>query len=172
MFAFVFYRFIVCSMPNKKNKGFRRSIGSTMPSSSPPQNNRSSVWKQWQIEEAIDDVLNNRLKPTAAAVKHGVPRSTLNDRLSGRVTHGTKPGPKPYLTTAEKELAEHLIEAASLGYGKTCQDVMTIVERHIEQKEDVSLRADKVTQGWWEKFLKRNPSLSLRAGRGKNGCNK
>jgi len=65
------------------------------------------------------DVLNNRLKSTAAAVKHGVPRSTLNDRLSGRVIHDTKPGPKPYLTTAEeKELAEQLIEAASLGYGK------------------------------------------------------
>jgi len=108
------------------------------------------------MEEAIDNVLNNRLKPTAAAVKHGIP---LNNRLSGRVIHGTKPGPKPYLTTAQqKELAEQLIKAASFfDYGKTCQEDMIIVERHIEQKEDVSLRADKVTQGWWEKFLKETP---------------
>jgi len=149
----------VCFMPSKKNKGLRRSTGTTMPSSSPPQNNRRSVWKQWtdqQMEEVIDDVLNNCLKPTAAAVKHGISRSTLNNRLSGRVIHGTKPSPKPnpkpYLTIAEeKELAEQLIEAASFGYGKTRQEVMTIVERHIEQKEDVSFRADKVTQGWWEK---------------------
>ena len=139
-----------------------------MPTASPPQNNRSSVRKQWtdeQMQGAIDEVLSNRLKPTAAATKHGVPRSTLKDRLSGRVVHGTKPGPKPYLTaTEEQELTDHLIMAADMGYGKTRQEVLSIVERHVEGKEDVSLRADRVTQGWWEKFLKRNPSLSLRAG--------
>jgi len=31
-------------------------------------------------------------------------------------------------------------------------------------KEDVSLRATRVTHGWWQKFLKRNPSLSLQSG--------
>ena len=38
-----------------------------------------------------------------AAVEHGVPVSTLRDRISGRVIHGTKPGPKPYLDTAEEK---------------------------------------------------------------------
>jgi len=33
----------------------------------------------------------------------------------------------------------------------------------VELKEDVFLRADGVTQGWWENF-KRNSSLSLRSG--------
>ena len=57
-----------------------------------------------------------------------------------------------------------MINAANKGFGKTCRDVLSIVERHVEQKEDVSLRAAKLTHGWWQKFLKRNPSLSLRSG--------
>ena len=33
---------------------------------------------------------------------HRVPRSTLHDRISGKVKHGTNPGPKPYLSTVEE----------------------------------------------------------------------
>ena len=147
-----FGRSTSCLMPNKKSKGFRRSNGTATPSSSPPQSNRSSIRKQWtdqQMQSVIDDVLSNRLKPTEAAARHGVPRSTLKDRLSGRVVHGTKPGPKPYLTaTEEEELTGHLINAANMGFGKTRRDVLSIVERHVEQKEDVSLRAAKLTYPW------------------------
>jgi len=106
--------------------------------------------------------LRNRLETTETAARHGVPCSTLKDRLSGRVIHGTKPGPKPYLTTTEEEeLKGHLINAANMGLGKTHWDVLSIVKKHVEQKKNVSLRASKLTHGWWEKFLKRNPSLSL-----------
>ena len=37
-----------------------------------------------------------------AAEEHCVPRTTLRDRLSGRVVHGTKPGPKPYLSNEQE----------------------------------------------------------------------
>ena len=36
-----------------------------------------------------------------AALLHGVPPTTLKDRLSGRVEHGTKPGPVKYLNNEE-----------------------------------------------------------------------
>ena len=43
----------------------------------------------------------------------------LKDRLSGRVVHGTNPGPTPYLTRDEKtEVATHLLRASSIGLGK------------------------------------------------------
>jgi len=42
--------------------------------------------------------------------KYYIRRSTLQDRISGRVTHGTKPGPRPYLTAEEEEsLTTHLL---------------------------------------------------------------
>jgi len=39
----------------------------------------------------------------------------------------------------EGELASHLIKASSIGYGKTCQDVLSIVEQYVQQKENISL---------------------------------
>ena len=55
-----------------------------------------------------------------AARMHGVPRSTLHDRISGRVKHGTNPGPKPYLNKAEEtELSDFLVNVAKAEYGKS-----------------------------------------------------
>lgn len=53
-----------------------------------------------------------------AAKSHNVPRITLQDRMMGKVVHGTKPGASPYLNTEEKELAKFIVESASVGYGK------------------------------------------------------
>lgn len=64
-----------------------------------------------------------------AAIVFEVPRTTLKDRLSGRVKHGTNPGPIPYLTREEEaELASFLIECSSMGYGKTRREVIDIVK--------------------------------------------
>ena len=49
--------------------------------------------------------------------------------MSGKVTHGKRPGRKPYLDPDEEtQLAEFIIECASVGYGKTRVEIMTIVE--------------------------------------------
>jgi len=37
-----------------------------------------------------------------AAMEHGIPRTTLQDRINGRVQHGISPGPKPYLNKLEE----------------------------------------------------------------------
>ena len=47
---------------------------------------------------------------TDAARLHEVPKSTLYDRVTGRVKEGTKPRPNPYLTKAEEnELSQFLV---------------------------------------------------------------
>jgi len=62
-------------------------------------------------------------KPTSTEYQKSttyVPRSTLQNHISGCVTHDTKPGPQPYLTAEEeKSLTIHFINAAKLGYRKT-----------------------------------------------------
>ena len=69
---------------------------------------------------ALKSVQEDGLSGNQAADLHGVPRSTLKDRLSGRVKHGIKPGPQPYLSVKEEsELASHLLQAADMGFGKT-----------------------------------------------------
>jgi len=98
-----------------------------------------------------------------AADSHGVPRSTLKDRLSGRVIHGVKPGPQPYLTADEEsQLSSHLLMASKIGLGKTRRDVQCLVASYLKQKG--TLRGSKVSNGWWSNFMKRNETLSLRLG--------
>ena len=93
-----------------------------------------------------------------AARKHGVPYSTLKDRVSGRVEHGVKPGPKPYLNVVEEnELGEFLKKCASKGYRKSRKDAM-----HLAEAEKGTLKKDKITHGWWNRFLQRQGNLSLR----------
>ena len=77
-------------------------------------------WTESQMLAVLDAVINKHLLGNKAAVLHGVPPSTLKDRLSRRVVHGQKPGHKPYLSKQEeKELKDHLVLAAKVGYGKT-----------------------------------------------------
>ena len=55
-----------------------------------------------------------------AAEEHGVPRTTLQDRILGNVTHGVKPGTVPYLNKEEESDLVNFFETVSnVGYGKT-----------------------------------------------------
>jgi len=54
-----------------------------------------------------------------AALEHNVPRTTLNDQITGRVQHGSKPGARPYLNKVEENKLANFIEVvARIGYGK------------------------------------------------------
>ena len=78
---------------------------------------------------------------------YGVSRSTLNDRLSGRVIHGVKPGPRPYLRESEeRELVEHLKDFAKIGQGKTRGEVLRIAESVAESKG--VLKGSQIMTGW------------------------
>ncbi len=90
-------------MPNKKKRGFKCSNSNQ--SLSKAKLNRSLKQKQWtneQIEAAIKCAQTEFMSRNKAANLHGVPRTTLKDRLCGRLLHGTKSGPKPYLTESEE----------------------------------------------------------------------
>ena len=55
-----------------------------------------------------------------AALEYGVPRTMLSDRVNGRVVHGDKPGPRPYLSQSEEGNLSEFIQAVSqVGFPKT-----------------------------------------------------
>ncbi len=91
----------------------------------------------------------------------GVPRSTLQDRVSGRVVFGSHSGPESYLTQEEeRELVLFIKGCSAIGFSRSRQQVITIVQQVMVRKgkEDVL-----VSSGWWASFRKRHPQLSLRA---------
>ena len=120
----------------------------------PRQSTKRKKWTEEGMKKTIEAVETGESGINRAALDHGIPKSTLKDRISGRVLHGRKPGPKPYLTPVEeKELAEFVKSCAGLGYCKTRKDVLNIVESVAIEKE-VMVR-NKISDGWWRRFLER-----------------
>ena len=111
--------------------------------------------KQWRNEAllaAMEDVKSGKSSLSLAAKVHNVPRSTLHDHISGRVLHGHKPGPKPYLSNAEEnEFANFLVDVAKAGYGKTRQQVCNIAGMTAHDKGKVT--SPVVSHGWFRRFL-------------------
>lgn len=121
-------------------------------------------WSKAQMDAAIESVLSGTaISINRAAKDHGIPPTTLKDRLSGRVINGTKPGRVSYLgSDEEKELESYLTKANEVGYGKTRREVKAIAEKVAAEKG--VLRCSHISDGWWRRFLQRHPNLSLRSG--------
>lgn len=99
---------------------------------------RPGKLRQWTDEAmlgALQAVREGTLGVNRAALEFAVPATTLKDRLSGRVTHGTHSGAQPYLSKAEEEeLVDFLIKCSKLGYGKTRKEVLVLVESILKKK--------------------------------------
>ena len=55
-----------------------------------------------------------------AALHYGIMKSTLDDRVSGRVLTGATSGPQTYLDEQEeKELVQFLLRSSEIGYAKS-----------------------------------------------------
>ena len=88
-------------------------------------------------------------------------KSTLHDRVSGKVLPGAKGGAPRYLTDEEeKELVRWIEGCAEVGYDKSVWEVRAIVGAIVAKKQCVDFAA--VSHGWWDRFRARHPQLSLR----------
>ena len=116
-------------------------------------------WTSDHMSKALDAVSLQGLTVRRAAEQYGVPKSTLHDRVSGRVMAGACSGPPKYLTEEEEdELEQFLAGCASIGYGKSRQQVIQLVQEVVTCKG----MHVTVTHGWWESFRRRHPDLTLR----------
>ena len=79
------------------------------------------------MDKACEAVLSHKISVRLAAEEYRVPRSTLNDKVSGKVPVQAKSGRKAYLTDEEEDrLVEFLVGCASVGYAKSRRDVLAI----------------------------------------------
>ena len=129
-----------------------------------PVSNRPKKLRQWSKEsmaKALDAVASGKMGVNRAAIEFNVPCTSLKDRVAGKVPDGCNMGPKRYLTYEEEsELVEFIIKCSKMGYGKTRQDVMKLVESCLVKKEDLKRKSNKLSNGWWVRFLQRYDGLS------------
>jgi hypothetical protein len=84
---------------------------------------------------------------------------------NGKVVHGTKPGPKPFLSSAqEKELSNFLLDVAKAGYGKSRKQVRNLAEAVAHDKGRLATDKKLISDGWFRRFMARQPHLSMRKG--------
>ena len=123
---------------------------------------KCKTWSDDSMKAALKAVENGQ-SVSGAARDYGIPKTTLFDCVSGRVIHGVKPGPRPYLSPREEGTLGHFLKhCAKLGYGKTRKDVLAIAESTAIDKG--LLKSSRITEGWWRRFLERQSDLSLRQG--------
>jgi len=56
------------------------------------------------MDMALEAVVQGGFSVCRAAAEYNSPKSTLGDRVSGRVKQGAVSGPSKYLSTADEEL--------------------------------------------------------------------
>ena len=118
-------------------------------------------YRQW-AEENLSKAMTAVEKGVSlrrTAEMYSIPKSTLHDHVTGKVMLGAKAGPTPYLTPLEEEeLVSFLINTARIGYSHTIKQILHLVQQIVDDKGIDTI----VTYGWWERFRKRHPSLTVR----------
>jgi len=83
--------------------------------------------------------------------------------VSGRVSSGARSGPPCYLNDQEeKELVNFLIGCSKIGFAKSREEVLAIVQSLVAKKQGKDPEEVLVTTGWWNSFRKRHPQLTVR----------
>ena len=136
---------------------YRTQLRYAQPSMCTGQRGRYRVWDESGLLKAME-AKSSGVSYRRAAAMYGIPTSTLFDHMTGKVEVGAHPGPKPYLSfEEEEELASFLEQTAEIGYPHTRSQVLALVQQMIDSKGLVA----SVSNGWWERFVQRHPTLSF-----------
>ena len=140
---------------------FAASMSRTLDESSKLRG-KTKEWTGEQMEKAIQDVTTAALGVRRAALEYQVPRSTLSDRITGRVCPGATPGAPKYLCEdEEEELVKWIASCAEVGYAKSVREIRAVVGAIVSNK----LGLDDpivVSHGWWDRFRQRHPHVLVK----------
>ena len=110
--------------------------------------------KQWPgkaMMAAMDVVRSGELSLSRAAKVYDVPKSTLHYHVSGRVSHGHKSGPKPYLSASKGVALSGEVSLFSVSAGISTGDsgsTATAVVIGMSGKQSKSLPLVLSASGW------------------------
>ncbi|XP_071760830.2 uncharacterized protein LOC139915943 [Centroberyx gerrardi] len=113
-------------------------------------------WAPEAMEQAIEEVREGRCSVRQAVQVFGVPKSSLCDRISGKVVSGCQIGRKTSLTPEdESSLVEYCLYSASYGFPLTKPQVLAHAlaiynHRHPEGPKTA------ISRTWWDNFRQRH----------------
>lgn len=119
---------------------------------------RRFTYSEEVLTSALSDIRGNIRRIREACRHYGVPRSTIQDRLSGRVANQRrKVGPDPIFGfDGEKKIVDWIIELAKAGLPINKYDLLdTVAELAKELGIDHRFPGGKPGIRWYLSFLKR-----------------
>ncbi|MES9883347.1 MAG: helix-turn-helix domain-containing protein [Sedimenticola sp.] len=114
------------------------------------------------IEKAVAAVRGG-LSLRQASKKYGIPRSTISDRVTGKVADGSSLGRKPtFPVEVEKEIAETAKTAADKGIGLSKSQLLVRAGKLATRLNIKTPFKGTPGHGWWQGFKNRNVGITLR----------
>lgn len=126
---------------------------------------RRFTYTEEALASALSDIRGNVRGIREACRHYLVPRSTIQDRLSGRVAEQKrKVGPDPIFGfDGEKKIVDWVIELAKSGISINKYDLLdTVTKLAKELGIDHRFPGGKPGIRWYLSFLKRHPNISIR----------
>lgn len=116
---------------------------------------KKKKWTDEAMERALIEVKSGRCTVRQAAKEFGVPKSSLGDRVSGRVTPGSRSGPAQLIPSADEELlVEFSLYMSKHGFPLTKQQLVSFASS-IYKRQHRRVAFSKLGQTWWLNFRKR-----------------
>ncbi|KAH3771768.1 hypothetical protein DPMN_173095 [Dreissena polymorpha] len=108
-------------------------------------------------------VKDNQMSIRKSALYFNVPKTTLIDRLHGRISIDTvKPGPDPLFTLDQESLlASHIQTMGEVGFGYTRKETINLASDYAFTL-GLRPREKPLTDRWLYKFLDRWPALMVK----------
>jgi len=152
------------SVAQKPDKNKRRGRPSkvTVKVGTKRKDNYRSKYLPVDMQKALEDVREKRLSIRAAAIKYGVPRTTIGDTIKERV--GVKLGRPTELNEEEERIIrERLMLMAEWGFPLDSKSTRYLVKNYLDALGKTTRFEDNLPgEDWLECFLARHTELSKR----------
>ena len=116
------------------------------------------LYTEEDIQDALNDIANGKLM-RKASTDWGVPRTTLTDRINGRVSRTEAKALDQRLSPIqEQRLTDWVLVQESLGQNPTHAQIRAFAGRILAARHD----AVPLGKRWMAGFLRRNPVLKTK----------
>lgn len=116
------------------------------------------------LQKALEVIRKSEMNISQASRKYLIPKSTLSNKLKGKVPEVRRMGPPTILTTEEEErLEKWILSKAVLGFPMHPDEVKDSVQRVLKiVKRPNVFKDDRPGKKWLTLFLQRHPNVTQR----------
>ena len=119
--------------------------------------------REERVEAAVKVASHGQQSLRIAGNRFDIPKSTLHDHLTGRMTHTGAGRPTVLAEAEEKAIVRSCQELAQCGFGLDRTTVGLVVKAYLEEEERENLFKDDIPgKHWWQGFLRHWPCLTER----------